>query len=171
MTDFTHNFDAVDRITTDTIGPPGQRVFYFQVWQENNRLLLRAEKEQIRSLASSVEQLLDDLGEKNPQLATGEDMLIADMRLDEPIEVDFRIAQMGLGYDAEIDMVILIIQGQSSELDQTAVIRVAATRSQMRAFSAHANRVVSSGRPSCVQTLAPCNYQRDGVCMFCPAKN
>ncbi|NOK60688.1 MAG: hypothetical protein GFH27_549297n289 [Chloroflexi bacterium AL-W] len=171
MTDFTHNFDAVDRITTDTIGPPGQRVFYFQVWQETNRLLLRAEKEQIKSLAASIEQMLNELGEENPQLATSEDMLIADMRLDEPIEVDFRIAQIGLGYDSEIDMMILIIQGQASDIDQSAVIRIAATRSQMRAFSVHATRVVSSGRPNCVQTLAPCNYQRDGVCVFCPARN
>jgi hypothetical protein len=85
---------------------------------------------------------------------------------------------MGLGYDDERDMVILVIQGYTGEGDaeseeDTVMARIAASRPQMRALSVHATRVVAAGRPMCYQYPRPCNYrkERDGVCQFCPDMN
>jgi uncharacterized repeat protein (TIGR03847 family) len=172
MTEFTYDFQTVHRITASAVGPPGQRTFYVQARQGTHLISLLAEKEQVRALADAVTQLLDELEEKNPLLSTSDDMLIMDMSLEEPLEPDFRISQMGLGYDTDRDMVVLVVRGQISEEDEV-MARIAATRPQMRAMSVHAARVVESGRPLCYQYPRPCNYReaREGVCPFCPDMN
>jgi uncharacterized repeat protein (TIGR03847 family) len=133
---------------------------------------LVAEKEQVRALADAIDRLLDDLAEKNPALTTSDDMLVMDMSLEEPLEPEFRIAQMGLGYDADRDMIILVIQGaegiEAEEEDEDVVMaRIAATRPQMRALSVHAARVVAAGRPICGNCGRP--IDQDGH--FCPERN
>lgn len=174
MSEFSYDFEHVHRITTNAIGPPGQRVFYVQVRRGLDLVSMLAEKEQIRALAEAVDTLLDELAEKNPLLSTSDDMLITDMSLEEPVEPQFRIVQMGLGYDSERDMVILVVQGAANEDDDdNTIARIAATRPQMRALSVHASRVVAAGRPFCDQYPRPCDYRegRDGPCHFCPDRN
>jgi uncharacterized repeat protein (TIGR03847 family) len=122
----------------------------------------------VRALADAVDHLLDELAEKNPSLSTSDDMLVMDMSLEEPLEPEFRIAQMGLGYDNDRDMVVLVIQGVPETEEQEAVMaRVSATRSQMRALSVHANRVVAAGRPIC----GNCGRPIDANGHFCPERN
>jgi uncharacterized repeat protein (TIGR03847 family) len=174
MADFTYDLESVHRITANAIGPRGQRVFYVQVRKGTELLSMLAEKEQVRALAEAVEQFLDDLGQKNPQLATTDDILITDMRLEEPIEPVFRIVQMGLGYDTDRDLMVLVLQGQEDDTEGEPVLaRLSATRSQMRALSVHAAQVVAAGRPMCVQYPRPCDYRqnRDDTCPFCPDRN
>lgn len=168
MAEFTYNFEGVQRITAGAVGAPGQRVFYVQARRGTQVLSLLAEKEQVRALADAVERLLDELSEKNPLLSTSDDMLVMDMSLEEPLEPDFRIAQMGLGYDAERDMVVLVIQGVPDvEGDDAVLARVSATRPQMRALSTHASRVVAAGRPIC----GNCGRPIDVSGHFCPERN
>jgi uncharacterized repeat protein (TIGR03847 family) len=173
MAEFSYDFESVQRITASAIGEPGQRVFYVQARRGERLISLLAEKEQVRALAEATDQLLDQLAEQNPLLSTSDDMLVMDMSLEEPLEPEFRIAQMGLGYDDERDMVILVIQGYADEEGDTVMARIAASRPQMRALSVHASRVVSAGRPLCYQYPRPCNYRegREGVCHFCPDMN
>ncbi len=112
MPEFTYDLDPVTRITTHAVGEPGQRVFYIQARRDRQLITLIAEKEQVRALAQAINQLLDDLTEKNPLLSSGDDIvLVSDMSLEEPLESSFRIAQMGLGYDVDRDMVVLVMQG------------------------------------------------------------
>src|SRR5690349_10228442 len=100
MPEFTYDLDPVNRITAHAVGQPGQRVFYIQARRDRQIVSLIAEKEQVRALAQAINQLLEDLTEKNPLLSSGDDiMLVSDMTLEEPLESSFRIAQMGLGYD------------------------------------------------------------------------
>ncbi len=188
MAEFTYNFDTVTRITAGAVGEPGQRVFYIQARRGTRLLSLLAEKEQVRALSDAIEHLLDELAEKNPLLSTSDDMLVTDMSLEEPIEPEFRVAQMGLGYDADRDMVILVIQGQdenASEAEESQespqspepeseakqgnglLARLSATRPQMRALSVHATRVVAAGRPIC----GNCGRPMDLSGHFCPERN
>ena len=69
-------------------------------------------------MAEAVGRLLDKLGEDNPRLATSDDMFVTDMSLEEPLEPEFRIGQMGLGYDADRDMVILLAQSLPDEPEE-----------------------------------------------------
>lgn len=167
MDDFTYDLDAVTRITATAIGKPGQRVFYIQARRGSQLVTLTAEKEQVSALGQHIEQFLDELAETNPLLSSSDDtLLVSDMSLEEPIEPVFRIAQLGLGYDADRDMVLLIVQGYGDE-GETPTARFSATREQMKAMSQHAQQVVSKGRKICGNCMRPI----DPTGHFCPRMN
>lgn len=173
MAEFTYDFESVHRITAGAIGDPGGRIFYVQARRGNRLLSLKAEKEQVRALAEAIDHLLDELAEKNPRLSTSDDMLVMDMGLEEPLETEFRISQMGLGYDSERDMIVLVVQGLSEssddldDEDDSILARFSATRPQMRALSVHASQVVAAGRPIC----GNCGRPIEPSGHFCPERN
>jgi uncharacterized repeat protein (TIGR03847 family) len=170
MSEFTFDLDSVQRITTGAVGPKGQRVFYVQARRASRLITLLVEKEQVRALADAISRLLDGLAEKNPRLATSDDLLVTDMSLEEPLEPEFRVGQMGLGYDAERDLVVLLIQGVGGEDEEegaTQTARLSASRPQMRALSSHAAQVVAAGRPIC----GNCGRPIDPMGHFCPQRN
>lgn len=168
MSEFTIDLESVQRITTGAVGPKGQRVFYVQARRGSRMITLRAEKEQVRALADAISHLLDSLAEKNPRLSTSDDLLVTDMSLEEPLEPMFRIGQMGLGYDTERDLVVLLVQGLSEEEEGEAqTARFSASRPQMRALASHAAYVVAAGRPIC----GNCGRPIDPSGHFCPHRN
>jgi len=170
MPEFTYDLDPVARITAHAVGEPGKRVFYIQARRDRQLISLICEKEQVRALAQAINQLLEDLAEKNPLLSSSDDMIVlaSDMSLEEPLESRFRIAQMGIGYDADRDMVILVMQGtQEDEGEEVPTARFSATRQQMRALSEHAAQVVSQGRKIC----GNCGRPIDASGHFCPQMN
>lgn len=169
MLEFTYDLDPVTRITAHAVGEPGQRVFYIQARHNHELVSLTAEKEQVAALAQAISQLLEDLTEKNPLLSSADDtMFVRDMSLEEPLEPRFRIAQMGIGYDADRDMVILVMQGmQEDESESAPTARFSATRQQMRALSEHASKVVAQGRRIC----GNCGRPIEPSGHFCPQMN
>ena len=146
----------VDFVTIGTIGPKGKRVFHLQAGKGTQIVSLVIEKEQAWALSEAVKELMDDLDERfpNPEGEAGEvelDML--DMELREPIEPIFRVAQMGLGYDEENNLIVLVAQELvSTEEDsclsevEPGVVRMWCDRRQMRALSLQAITMVQSGR-------------------------
>ncbi len=166
---FTYDLDPVHRIVANAIGQPGQRTFYLQARRGRELVSLTAEKEQIIALAQAIEKLIEELATKNPQLIDTDDLLLAsDMSLEEPIEPVFRIAHMGIGYDAERDMVILIIQGiPDDESTNAPTARFGATRQQMQMLGVRAAEVVAKGRRIC----GNCRRPIDPGGHFCPQMN
>ena len=82
----------------------------------------------------------------------------------------FRVGEMGLGYDTDNDLVILVareILAQDQEEDEVQVVRFWCTRSQMRALCNWGMEVASRGRPLCPQ----CGEPMDPEGHFCPKKN
>ena len=163
-----YDLNPVMFITADAIGPPGQRVFYLQAGQADTTITLLMEKEQVQALAISVEQMLEELEKQRPQSA-GEIELISqyDLVLREPIDPVFRVGQLGLGYDEDSDLLIVVAQELTDESEEMSVARFWATRAQMKALSEHSLRVVESGRPSCPL----CNQPIDPDGHFCPRRN
>ena len=53
-------------LTAHAVGEPGKRVFWIQGRRDRELISLIAEKEQVRALAQAINQLLEDLAEKNP---------------------------------------------------------------------------------------------------------
>lgn len=164
------DLNPVSRITIDAVGPPGQRVFLLQASQQETTLTLKLEKEQAKALASSVLELLDSLDEKYPRpYSKIEEPLSADLMLQEPMEPLFVVGQIGLGYDQEQDLIVLVIQEFQPEdaLEQPNTVRFWATRPQMKALSDHALEVAERGRPICPLCGEP--IDPDGH--FCPRSN
>lgn len=146
----------VDFVTIGTIGPKGKRVFHLQAGKGTQIVSLVIEKEQAWALSEAVKELMDDLDERfpNPEGETGEaDLDTLDMELREPIEPIFRVAQMGLGYDEENNLIVLVAQELVSTEDESilgevepGVVRMWCDRRQMRALSLQAISTVQSGR-------------------------
>ena len=163
-----YDLKSVAYLTTDAIGPPGERVFYLQASQEDTLITLVLEKEQVQALAISVQQMLEELEKRQPQ-GLGEFELVSqyNLVLKEPIEPIFRVGQLGLGYDEDADMLIVVAQELTDDSDEMSVARFWATRTQMKALSEHSLQVVEAGRPSCPL----CNQPMDPEGHYCPRRN
>lgn len=157
--------NPVDFITIGTVGPKGRRQFYLQAGADRQVVSLIIEKEQARVLAETLSELLDDLIKRNASLPGDmTDLSKLNMDLRDPIEPHFRVGQIGVGYDPDQDMIILVAQEllgidalnsddeQSDEPEseesqgQPSVVRLWVSRQQMRALSVHAMSVVRQGR-------------------------
>lgn len=152
------DLNPVDFITIGTVGPKGQRVFHLQAAKADQMVTLIIEKEQAGALSDALRELIDDLDNRIPPKV--QDRLPTNMDLRDPIEPLFRVAQMGLGYDEEHDMIVLIAQeliplgddsdaedAETSEDVKPGVVRMWCSRSQMRALSEHSSSTVKQGRP------------------------
>lgn len=161
----------VDHITTDAIGPAGKRVFYIQAWKDERIVTLIVEKVQVQSLAVGVEQFLAELNTKHADLPDASADYDEDqMHVHPPVDPLFRVAQLGLGYDAEQDLVALELrEAQEGEAggEELNVVRLWCTRSQIRAMANWGIEIASRGRPLCPQ----CGQPMDPEGHFCVKKN
>ncbi len=139
--------NPVDFVTIGTIGPKGQRVFHLQAGQGTQLVSLVIEKEQAWALSEAITDLIDDLDKESFEF-NAFDINDLDMDLREPIRPVFRVAQMGIGYDEERGMIVLVAQEMvpQSEADEPGVVRMWCSRDQMRALSMHALETVQAGR-------------------------
>lgn len=141
----------VDFVTIGTLGPKGQRVFHLQAGKGSQLVSLTIEKEQAWALSEAINELMDDLDNRNPfgSLSQQVDLSKMDMDLREPIQPVFRVAQMGIGYDDEQEMIVIVAQEivpLGSSEDDAGVVRMWCSRDQMRALSLHAMETVQAGR-------------------------
>lgn len=162
--------NPVNRITADAIGPPGKRVFYIQANTDNETVTLIAEKFQVQSLAVGAEQFLAEIAQRFPDLADASpEYDEAYMKIQPPVDPLFRLTDIGLGYDAENDMVILVIHELLPEDsdDEPGIVRLWCTRSQLRALGHWGIEVANRGRPICPQ----CGQPEEPEGHFCVKKN
>lgn len=141
------DIDNADLLTTGTVGPPGQRVFYLQAREGRRVLSLRLEKTQVAALCRYLTEMLADLPAADP--APG------DMSLVEPVVPEWVVGSMGVTYDEDDDRVLLVAEELVEEGDEPAHARIRATRAQVAAFTRHGNEVVAAGRPPCPLCGAP----------------
>ena len=153
MANIEFDLNPVDFITVGTVGPKGQRVFHLQAGKGDQIISLIIEKEQAWALSEAIRELVEDLDQRYPELEQT-DLSQFNMELRDPIEPMFRVAQMGLGYDEDRSMVVLVAQElvvQEEDVDpdtvQPGIVRMWCSRDQMRALSAHATATVQAGRP------------------------
>lgn len=101
--------NPVDFVTIGAIGPKGRRTFHLQAGQDNRIVSFTIEKEQAQALSSAIAELLDEI-ESEAGARSEADFSGLDMELREPIEPLFRIARLGLAYDANNNRIILGVQ-------------------------------------------------------------
>jgi uncharacterized repeat protein (TIGR03847 family) len=171
MPRFEIDVDPCQHITADAIGQPGQRVFYLQAWQAARTVTIILEKIQLQSLAVGIEQFIAQIASQNPDLPeAGAEYVEEQMRIHPPVEPIFRAGEIGLGYDKDRDLVVIVtreILADGEEADDAAVIRFWCTRSQARALARWGQDVIQRGRPICPQ----CGQPIDPEGHFCPKKN
>ncbi len=175
-----HVFRQPDRFVAGTVGQPGDRTFYLQVREDTRTISVTIEKQQVAVLAERLTSLLEeiasrfgaDIGDEVGDEAVDKDPL------DVPVEEEFRVGTMGLGWDAESKAVVIeLLAITETEIDEAVVlddteegpdaVRVFLTPVAARAFAVRADRVVNAGRkpcPLCGEPLDPSGH-------ICPRQN
>jgi uncharacterized repeat protein (TIGR03847 family) len=160
----------VDYITSDAIGPPGQRVFYIQGKKDLQVVTLILEKFQLQSLSIGVENFLSEISGRFPDLpAASREYSPEDMQITPPVEPLFRVANIELGFNLDDDLAILVIHELLPETaeEEAGIVRYWCTRSQLRALGAWGANVVPGGRSICSQ----CGEPEEPAGHFCAKKN
>jgi uncharacterized repeat protein (TIGR03847 family) len=161
----------VEWITVGAVGEPGHRVFYLQARGAGQRLTLRVEKEQVLMLALSIEQFLNDLQQRFPDLEEADARYEeAEMVLEYPLEPSFHIGNMGLGYDEKADRLLFVLREAVEDTlagNQTAEASLWCTRVQLRRLAQWGTELAKRGRPIC----GNCGNPIDPSGHFCPRKN
>lgn len=177
-------FDPPERFVAGTVGPPGQRTFFLQASAGPRLTSVSLEKQQVSTLAERVTDLLDDFADPNAEVAdagaeAGEDVA----PLATPIEDEFRVGTMSLGWDAQRQVVILECHDAQDALEvdeegeltlepeqpgeSETILRVVIEPARARAFARRCVKLVSAGRPPCPF----CGGPLDPTGHVCPRAN
>jgi uncharacterized repeat protein (TIGR03847 family) len=184
------DLNPVLHITADAIGQPGKRVFYIQGQDQIRTVTLIIEKIQIQTLALGVEDFLNEITQRFPNLPESSpeyDETV--MHINPPVDPLFRVGELALAYDSDNDLAILIaneitspeerdqeisadgMEEETAEADEseetTSVVRFWCTRSQLRALCRWGQEVAEHGRPICPY----CGQPMDPAGHFCPKRN
>jgi uncharacterized repeat protein (TIGR03847 family) len=175
-----HVFRQPDRFIAGTIGEPGDRSFYLQAVEDARMVSVLLEKQQVAVLAERLAALLEEVhrrfGADVPPEASEEQVDAEPLSV--PVEEEFRVGTMGLGWDAESRSVVVeLLAVTEDEVDESVVlddtdegpdaVRVFLTPVQARAFAARAERVVTAGRQPCPLCAEPL----DAKGHICPRQN
>ncbi|MEZ5157247.1 MAG: DUF3090 family protein [Candidatus Nanopelagicales bacterium] len=172
------SFSHPRRFVVGTVGEPGDRTFFLQVSEGGIPVSLICEKEQASVLAEKVVELLDQVRRSGVDVPTEPDEESIDTDpLDRPIEPEFRIQSMGIGWDPTDESVIIEAHGESDSDDVPDIgddegpgpdtLRVHITPADALAFSVRTSRVVAAGRPQCPF----CHLPIDPDGHICPRAN
>lgn len=169
-----HIFREPDRFVAGTVGQPGDRAFYLQASEDIRTVSVLLEKRQVEVLADRIGSLLEEVarqfGANVPERAP-DDLLDSDP-LRVPVEEEFRVGTMGLGWDAESEAVVIeLLAATEEEIDESVVLgdtdegpdalRVFLTPGAARAFAQRAGQVIAAGRrpcPLCEEPLDPSGH-------------
>lgn len=156
-----HVFRTPDRFVAGTVGEPGDRSFFLQAVHDARVVSVALEKQQVQVLADRMGLLLDEVhrrfgAEVPPEESEPEDT----NPLLTPIDTEFRVGTMGLGWDADANAVVVeLLAVSEAEVDESVVlddteegpdaVRVFLTPVQAREFAARSERVIAAGRAPC----------------------
>ncbi len=185
-----HNFEQPDRFVAGTVGQPGQRTFFLQAREGARVTSVALEKQQVQILAERVDLLLDEALRRS-----GGDVAIPAVApvgmtdanpLDQPIDEEFRVGTITLGWDPDVSRVVielfpvtdenLAVDPDDDEGDESApeveveadeVLIVKLEPAYARSFVQRAQSVVSAGRPPCQF----CGNPLDSDGHLCPRAN
>ena len=172
------SFSHPQRFVVGTVGQPGDRTFVLQVSDAATPVSVVCEKEQASVLAEKVIELLDQVRRSGVEVPDDADEELIDTDpLDQPIEPEFRVSSMGIGWDPSDESIIIEAHGESEDEDVPDIgddegdgpdtLRVRLTPIDALAFSIRTSRVVAAGRPQCPF----CHLPIDPDGHICPRAN
>ena len=155
-----HVFRAPDRFVAGTVGEPGNRTFYLQAVHDKRVVSVMVEKQQVAVLAERIGALLSEVHRRFGTPLPPE-VEVSDLGpLITPLDAEFRVGTMGLGWDAEAQSVVVeLLAVSDTEFDASVIlddaeegpdaVRVFLSPESAREFAARSDRVISAGRPPC----------------------
>jgi uncharacterized repeat protein (TIGR03847 family) len=161
MTRSIHVFRSPDRFVAGTVGQPGNRTFYLQAVHDKRIVSVILEKQQVAVLAERIEALLLEINRRFGTPIPPDTGDIEDLSpLVTPVDAEFRVGTMGLGWDSEAQTVVVeLLAVSETEFDASVVlddaedgpdaVRVFLTPESAQQFAARSARVISAGRPPC----------------------
>lgn len=168
MPRIVHGFNWPDRFVVGTVGQPGSRTFYLQARAGKQLVSVALEKEQSAALAEGIDVLLDELmakdGNRFSVPAQTPEGLVDNDALDQPVEEQFRVGAMSVGWDPSTAQVIMealpvpdvdpdTLEPAVAEPDEALVVRIPVGAA--RAFADRTREVVGAGRPFCPRCRMP----------------
>ncbi|MEO8208267.1 MAG: DUF3090 family protein [Chloroflexota bacterium] len=111
----TYQFDPPDRFIAGTIGEPGNRTFFLQARQGARIVSVSLEKVQVAALADRLGRMLIELDERGivtlDAAPHNEDVAA----LDEPLSEVFRAGTLTLGWDGDVERVLIEARALSED--------------------------------------------------------
>jgi uncharacterized repeat protein (TIGR03847 family) len=156
-----HVFRSPDRFVAGTIGQPGNRTFYLQAVHDQRVVSVMLEKQQVAVLAERIAALLLEINRRFGTPIPPETVDVSDLHpLVMPVDAEFRVGTMGLGWDSEAQTVVVeLLAVSDTEFDASVVlddaedgpdaVRVFLSPESAREFATRSNRVITAGRPPC----------------------
>ena len=125
MARIIHLFRTPDRFVAGTVGQPGDRVFYLQASEDGRTVSVSLEKQQVAVLAERLGALLEEVqrrfGADVPAATPGD--VVDNQPLEVPLDEEFRVGTMGLGWDAESHAVVIeLLAVTEEEVDESVVL-------------------------------------------------
>ena len=156
-----HVFRTPDRFVAGTVGEPGNRTFYLQAVHDKRIVSVMLEKQQVAVLADRIGALLTEVQRRFGTPVPPAEAEVTDLGpLITPLDAEFRVGTMGLGWDAEAQSVVVeLLAVSDTEFDTSVIlddaeegpdaVRVFLSPQSAREFAARSQRVISAGRPPC----------------------
>jgi uncharacterized repeat protein (TIGR03847 family) len=156
-----HVFRTPDRFVSGSFGQPGNLTFFLQAAHDDRVVSVVLEKQQVAVLAERIGALLLEVHRRFGTPVPPEPTEIEDLNpLITPVDAEFRVGTMGLGWDSEAQTVVVeLLAVSDTEFDSSVVlddteegpdaVRVFLTPESARQFATRSTQVISAGRPPC----------------------
>jgi len=171
--DKTIEFQETQSLAAGAIGRPGERVFYVQAEQPGMRISILLEKQQVAMLAAEAGAFLDRLDVEFPENGDNNAWPLPRSIVEEPAVPLFRARTIGIGFEPDRQRVLIELQEnfpedeESLEEPEGFIVKIYATRAQVRAMSVFGAASVGQGRPPCPLCTFPMDLDRH----ICPRWN
>ena len=165
MPDARHDLGPVETIKAEAIGEPGQRTFRLLVDGPKGAACLWLEKEQLSQLSMAIRQLMALSSPEDTQEETAPPPSGA-LDPGQP-SLDFKVGKLSLGHEPRRDLFLVEAHDREDDQDEDALVRLWASRAQMKDLVEEAEAVVAAGRPLCPLCSAPMGPEAH----ICPRSN
>jgi uncharacterized repeat protein (TIGR03847 family) len=158
------NVGDAEKIRAEAIGEPGNRRFRLIASVQGETVIVWMEKQQLQALGLALEQMLEQLPSRGPELEASD----VPLEFNTETRRQFRVGRMELGYDEAVDRILISAHDMQEETDESrSALDVGISRGQARQLSAEASIVVAAGRPRCPM----CGQPMDPGIHVCPQQN
>lgn len=163
----SYDFEVVRRLEPDAVGVPGQRRFRLIIENENRTAFLWMEKEQLQALGLAVDQMLTPIKPVWSSNASEPVEPAATHNRVGSANVEVTVARMGLGYDENAKLFIIVAHDAESEGDEPPTFRCLVPRATLAKLSDRITALTAAGRSRCPL----CGQPLEGGPHFCPGSN
>lgn len=167
-------------IQIGAIGEPGNRTFYLRASGPGGEVALRCEKFQVEGLASRLDELLSTIASElgKPRRTDLESLLEEIEEAPAPPEFDWAVSELGIGYDPEEDLILVVARSTERESDESTDLfavelgeesggeeaRIWITRGQAEVLALQSAVVGAAGRKLCPFCTMPIDPEEGHDC-------